>query len=178
MSFHHNCVITLTLYQPAETAPSPVPTPQPSTPKLSFARRDSFLSNGGSENFTIEGRVERRERAERQRQAETQQNPLLVTRTGNRLRKSTSRAPSISSGFSDSRSTISTVSSVSNRAPSSSRVSTPRLPQVTEEKTPAPSIVSLLEPSSIEMATNRHFSLVFREHLLQNTLGMTGTSRP
>ncbi|CEF86887.1 hypothetical protein FGSG_11175 [Fusarium graminearum PH-1] len=122
---------------PAEVTPSPVSPPQSSTPNLSFARRESILSNGGSENFTIEERMERSQRAERQRQAKTQQNPLLVTRTGNKLRKSTSRAPSIILGFSDSGSTISSDSGRSSLTVPSS------LPQVPEEKTPAVSIPSI-----------------------------------
>ncbi|CAF3451609.1 unnamed protein product [Fusarium graminearum] len=122
---------------PAEVTPSPVSPPQSSTPNLSFARRESILSNGGSENFTIEERMERSRRAERQRQAKTQQNPLLVTRTGNKLRKSTSRAPSIILGFSDSGSTISSDSGRSSLTVPSS------LPQVPEEKTPAVSIPSI-----------------------------------
>ncbi|CEI70480.1 unnamed protein product [Fusarium venenatum] len=123
--------------QPTDATPSPIPTPQSSTPKLSLARRDSFLSNGGSENFTIEGRVGRRERAERQRRKDTQQNPLLVTTTGNKLRKPNTRAPSIIMGFSDS---SSTVSSFSDRA---SVTVSPSLPRITEEKTPAMSILSI-----------------------------------
>ncbi|KAG8670480.1 hypothetical protein FPOAC1_009896 [Fusarium poae] len=115
---------------PASASSSPTPTPQSSTPNLSFSRRGSFLSNGGSENFTIEGRVGRRERAERQRQQDTQQNPLLVTSTGNKLRKPNTRAPSISS----------TVSSFSDRA---SATVSPSLPQVIEEKSPAMSIPSI-----------------------------------
>ncbi|KAH6967157.1 hypothetical protein EDB82DRAFT_530842 [Fusarium venenatum] len=122
---------------PTDATPSPIPTPQSSTPKLSLARRDSFLSNGGSENFTIEGRVGRRERAERQRRKDTQQNPLLVTTTGNKLRKPNTRAPSIIMGFSDS---SSTVSSFSDRA---SVTVSPSLPRITEEKTPAMSILSV-----------------------------------
>ncbi|RGP69564.1 hypothetical protein FSPOR_4668 [Fusarium sporotrichioides] len=122
---------------PAIVTPSPVPPPQSSAPNLPFPRRESFRSNNGSENFTIEERMERRERAEHQRQAKTQQNPLLVTRTGNRLRRSSSRAPSI---ISEVTSSGSTVDSDSDR---SSLTVPPSLPRVTEEKSLAVSVPSI-----------------------------------
>ncbi|WKT51923.1 hypothetical protein QSH57_002437 [Fusarium oxysporum f. sp. vasinfectum] len=63
---------------------------QPSFEPPTISRRESFMSNAGSENFTIEGRAERRERAERQRQGQRRE-PMLVTPTGTRLRTQPNR---------------------------------------------------------------------------------------
>ncbi|KAL6914774.1 hypothetical protein FSST1_012534 [Fusarium sambucinum] len=137
---------------PVDATPSPIPTPQSSTPNLSFSRRDSFLSNGGSENFTIEGRVGRRERAERQRKQDTQRNPLLVSSTGNRLRKPNTRAPSITMGFSDTSSTVSSVTEPPSRCPQFCRKWPKKRHQLCQY-------------------------LVFQEHHLRNTPRIPGTPK-
>ncbi|KAF4945641.1 hypothetical protein FGADI_11763 [Fusarium gaditjirri] len=88
---------------------------QPSFEPPTFSRRDSFMSNAGSENFTIEGRAERRERAEQQRQGQRRE-PMLVTPTGTRLRTQPSRTSA----------SVRSVAASSSSA--SSSTASPRLP--------------------------------------------------
>ncbi|EXK36430.1 hypothetical protein FOMG_09608 [Fusarium oxysporum f. sp. melonis 26406] len=97
---------------------------QPSFEPPTISRRESFMSNAGSENFTIEGRAERRERAERQRQGQRRE-PILVTPTGTRLRTQPNRT---------SASVRSVAASTSSASSSTASLRLPRRPAVPERE--------------------------------------------
>jgi hypothetical protein len=95
------------------------------------------MSNAGSENFTIEGRAERRERAERERQGQRREIPVFVTPTGTRLRPQ----PNRTSG--SVRSVAESTSSASSSAASPRLPARPAVPE-REKWVINPSIVSVL----------------------------------
>ncbi|KAJ4123395.1 hypothetical protein NW765_006409 [Fusarium oxysporum] len=97
---------------------------QPSFEPPTISRRESFMSNAGSENFTIEGRAERRERAERQRQGQRRE-PMLVTPTGTRLRTQPNRT---------SASVRSVAASTSSASSSTASLRLPTRPAVPERE--------------------------------------------